>query len=298
MFWYKYYAGLNPPEEIPEEDYAYPFLKRSIQSFSPSDNISAGQWLFVDVSLLDIDNYYNASLQPTTDPGSYVVVYETALDGGEFTLVDSIIYEGFLYFKAAQDHSINVAVTGVYSLYYKTRDLKQFSGDQILDFEDVDILSYEVTPSDVKTYSFSFVNAASDWQDGISESSGSKVYGNFSGPNFVLKGNKGTDYGIFTIKVTGLANEEYPVVETIVNSQQIDAYFSTLQEDVVLFSLEDLDLRDFTFEITNSYNKNLLSTGNKIGLTSYSFTYNPYIKFGPEMINREAHVYSQINGVR
>jgi hypothetical protein len=298
MFWYKYYPGLNPPEEIPEEDYSYPFLKRSVQQFSPSDNISQGQWLFIDVSLLDIDNYYDQSLQLTTDPGSYIMVHERSIDGGEFTVVESVINEGFLYFKAAQDHQKNQPVLGTYCLYYKTPNLKEFSGDEEIEFEEIEVLDYEVLPSDTKTYSFSFVNAASDWDDGLTQFSGSKVYGTFSGPSFILKGNRGPDRGIFTIKVTGLPNEDFIVTEVIVNSVQVDTYSSTVQEDVIIYSLENLNLRDYTFEITNSYSKNILSTGNTIDFNSYSFTYNPYIKFGPEMINREAHVYSQINGVR
>ena len=77
MAWFRY---LKSDETISSSsvntNYSYPFCKRFISRFIPRDTLSAGEWIFVNISNININKYKDINLTDTSDDTSYLTVYE------------------------------------------------------------------------------------------------------------------------------------------------------------------------------------------------------------------------------
>ena len=85
--------------------------------------------------------------------------------------------------------------------------------------------------------------------------------------------------GKFKFKLTGLQNVAFPNMELELDWTTVDCYNSTLQENVLLYENNDLNYRDYSLELQTIADKNIISSGNNIKISSYSFSYNLYLNY-------------------
>jgi len=305
MTWFKYF------KQGESTTYSYPLVKRTINKFTPNDKILKDTWLFIDVTDLEIEKYYNSSLDLLEDHSSYLVVYETIGSDSGMVPVNNIINNDTLYFQAAEDHEADIETISQYSIYYKTGNLRYVkllssedyqvtSAEQAQFnslFTEVDITDYDVVAGSESSYNFSFINPNLDWNNGLSSNPGSKLYLTFTGPSIQIYGNKGPDYGKFKLKLTGLQNVEFPNMALELDWIVVDCYNTTLQENVILYENNDLNYRDYNLELQTITDKNIISSGNNIKISSYSFSYNLYLSINKEQISDQA-VFVSIGGIR
>jgi len=164
-------------------------------------------------------------------------------------------------------------------------------------YSEVSTDQYEVNLNSDSSYNFSFINSMTDWENGLSNRPGSKLYINFSGPKFTLYGSRGINYGKFRIKFTALQNAETPAVLAL-DWQTIDCFSSSFSDNVELFSKLDFEEKDHVAELEVLYEKNIGSRGNNIKISKYSFSYNLYLKVGTELINQTDNSFAKIGGLR
>jgi hypothetical protein len=300
MAWFRYYNFDN--------NYVYPNLRKKITFSELKENISKDSWIFLNVKDLDIDIYYQLSKTnsqftqtPEVDPESYLVVYEDkSSEVFDFTPVKTHIVGDLLYFKAAEDHAKNTELKKQYSLYYKTPNLKlikkrtQDSSYQSCEETESEFITSEEdvnTTADVRNinsnnyYNLSFINNESNWNAGVSKSSGASLMGTFTGPNLKVYCDKGPDYGKFKMRIISYDENEISSNEVILDWQEIDLYNQTKQENVLVFSKTNLLFKNYLFEIISNYEKNILSSDGKINIKSYSFSLNNYLILGKEEIS-------------
>lgn len=281
---------------------SYPYVKRYISKFTPNDTIQEGSWLFLDVSSYDIDIHYNNLLVPVSDPSSYLVTYENPLLETEAIVpTKSVIYNGILYFQTVEDHNANEEIANQYAIYYRTPNIRYVYGTTIndettyevglaasapykADFEDVDLTSFTVDLQTSSYYGFSFINMNSDWDNGLAKTTNSKVYINFSGPAFELYGTKGPDHGRFTIKISSYADETTPISSLELENFTVDCFSSSSQQNQLLFSKNNLPTKECILELQVISDKNTLSSGNKVQISSFQFSYNTYITLENESL--------------
>ena len=173
----------------------YPYVRRSINTFTPKDDILQDTWLFIDVSNLDISSKLDSSLTVIDDQSSYLVVYEPLLgiDSSIGSPVSSVLHNGILYFKAAEDHIAGSQISKQYVIYCKSPNVRYmksatYSGQNYFEqttdllgqynppFSAVDISSFEVFPTSTYSYNFSFVNSGTSWRNSSSSIPGAKCY--------------------------------------------------------------------------------------------------------------------------
>jgi hypothetical protein len=299
MSWFRYKKG-------EEEDFRYPYVKRYISNFIPFDDLELGSWLFCDLEGININQYYDGTVGQEgynieSDNNSYIVVYENVGESNSentenFIVVKSLIYDGKLFFQTADEHLANSIIPSRYAVYYKTPNLKINVNDPLIDFSEINLYNYRVNPLENKTYSFSFVNSALNWEKGSTDQPYAKVYGKFSGPNLRIYGKKSTKGGKFNIKFTILSEITGLEEEIDLDWQSIDTYSSVEEENVILFEKENFSLKDYSFEIETALNSNIKSAGREVKINYYEFTYNQFLKLEKEYINPEIHAYSQLKG--
>lgn len=275
---------------------SYPYVKRSISRFTPADTLEVGTWLFVDVKGLDIDKYYNQSSVLIEDQSSYLVVYEDYIDGttNTFVPVECVINNDILYFKTAEEHSSGTQIGKQYSIYYRTPNIRYidsnlgfFEVGQALgapfavNFTSIDLTTFEVFLDSIYSYSFSFVNQAYDWDDGLAKRIGAKAYLTFSGPDFELYGSKGPDYGKIKLKIVSYGDEAAPVSKLVLDTV-VDLYYQTYSNNELLFSSSSLLYGKYSMELEVLASSNILSTGNQVKLNSYQFSYYVPLTLGKE----------------
>ena len=311
MAWFKYFKS----DEIinsatPNYNYSYPYCKRGIAKFTPRDTLSVGFWLFANIKDLNINTYKSSTLQTLQDANSYIVVYEK---GTVLTPVKTVIEGDYIYFQTAEEHPVATEIQGSYFIYYSTPNLRKInevdnagtddyqisliSNPFYSSYSNVNTNQYLVDLNSSLSYNFSFINSMTDWDNGLSNKPGSKLYMNFSGPKFTLYGSKGINYGKFRIKFTALQNGESSAVIDL-DWQTIDCFSSSQIDNINLFSKNDFQERDYVAELELLYDKNISSRGNNIKISSYSFSYNVYLKVGSEIINQTDNSFAKIGGVR
>ena len=76
MTWFKYF------KQGESTTYSYPLVKRTINKFTPNDKILKNTWLFIDVTDLEIEKYYNSSLNLliNTEDDHYLIIHQVAND--------------------------------------------------------------------------------------------------------------------------------------------------------------------------------------------------------------------------
>ena len=98
MTWFKYF------KQGESTTYSYPLVKRTINKFTPNDKILKNTWLFIDVTDLEIEKYYNSSLNLLDDHSSYLVVYETIGSESGMVPVNNIINNNHRCFNIVKGH--------------------------------------------------------------------------------------------------------------------------------------------------------------------------------------------------
>lgn len=314
MTWFRYLPiDGSPSFSVQDEDYLYPLLKRVINFPAPNQTIPTNSWMFVDVEGLGIDEFIDDSLVTQEENNSYIVVYESkTLDDYNFVPVKSQILNNRLYFKTTQNHLKEESLEKQYSLYYKTKDIKSIKKVQNGQYEDfiacptneaeyitstseIDETSFDVYPNTSEAYGFSFSNIDIDWRNGTSLSPGAKAIGTFSGPLFELFCNKGPDFGKFELRIISLSSDATPVSIVEQDWTIIDLYNSTLLENQLVFSKNNLYYKNYIFEIVSNFEKNDLSSGGAVPLHHYSYSYDAKCSLGQEEIS--PYVFARkING--
>jgi hypothetical protein len=297
MTWFSY-------KKINSSDDYYPYVRRVIGSFIPNDFIPAGTWLRAYLFGHDIDKKYNSNLIKVTDESSYLVVYEDKMSNDNYpiTPTECVVNDGYIYFKSVEDHESWVETTRRYSIYYKTPNIRYITKldndgtayyeDQTTEetyvtdfdtnFENVDLTPFEVTLNSDGYYNFSFINISTDWNNGQSTNTGSKLYLTFSGPKLDIYGTKGPDYGYTKLKITSLGDSATPNSVVELDNIIIDCYSPELQENVVIYTVESLPEKECSLELIVSAEKNNLSSGYNFTVSSYQFSYNPYFVISKE----------------
>jgi len=299
MAWFKY---IKYGETLPSTNYKYPLVKKEITFPKPKQDIVKDTWIYINLNDLKIDKFINNLAVEESDSSSYLVIYEdTSQDGENFTFVESEIINGILYFRTAEIHKKDIELTKQYSLYYKTKkikNLKQVTNNSNIQYQEVDAEDSDypisvqvetnylttVSVSEVKNYGFSFLNQNIDWIDGESKQPNAKVVGLFTGPTLKISCNTGPNFGIFKISITRMSDDATPGAEKVVESYLVDCYSSSFDEKVVYMNV-DLDYKEYMFEIESNFQKNPLSSDGKIKITSFSYLYNPFLTFGLELLN-------------
>jgi len=319
MSWFKYLKSTeNISSTSVNTNYSYPYCKRIIDTFTPRDTLSQDSWLFVNIKDLNINRYKDSLIEDQIDQTSYLVVYEY---NNVFTPVKTVIDGDYLYFTTVEQHAAAVEPLGRYNLYYSTPNIRkvnkvnnggtndyqinlatnsQYSSLQpyYAYYTQVDVGQYSVGLDSNSSYNFSFINSISDWNNGQTSKPGSKVYISFTGPKFYLYGSKGPKHCKFKIKFTALQDSNNNDTSVFLDWQTVDCYSTNDQENVLLFSKEDFEERDYSVEIEVLYDKNILSTGNIIKFSSFSFSYNLHLKLGKEIVNLTDNSFTKIIGVR
>ncbi len=304
MAWFRYLKyGEVTSSSVTSSNYQYPNVRRKINFPLPSQDIEANTWVFVDISDLGIDKVINSSLSEESQERSFVVVYESrSNDDYLFQPVNTNIYDNRLFFQTAEKHYKDIEIQKQYSVYYKTKNIKNIAkvvnGD-IEDYEAVDdiesefvysIVQYddyysEVQTTDVKKYSLSFLNNNIDWKDGVSQNPGATAVGNFTGPSLKIFCSKGPDYGIMKLRIIGLSSEATPSSEVVVDWQEIDLYDSENSNDNEVYSITSLSYRKYVFEIKSDFEKNILSSNGRINLNKYSYLLDQDLTLSSEEIS-------------
>lgn len=312
MTWFKY---LKSTESINSStlnsNYSYPYCKRYISRFTPRDTLAANTWTFVNVSDININKYKNTSLQEQADEASYIVAYEK---GENIYPVQTVIQNNYLYFRTHELHTATEGITGRYTVYYNTPNLRKIntvnnggttgyrvdsvSNPFYASYADVNTGDYSVSLDSTSSYNFSFINVMDDWDSGSSTRSGSKLYINFTGPRFTLHGNKGPSHGKFRIKFTALSDNINTSNSLALDWQTIDTFARSEVNNQSLFTKTDFEERDYLVELETLDDKNILSNGNSIKISSYSFSYNLYLQAANELVNQSNNVFTIISGVR
>jgi len=312
MAWFKYLKSTeNVNSSTVNTTYSYPYCKRFIGRFTPRDTINSGTWIFTNILDININRYKNTSLEDQTDETSYIVTYEK---GDNVYPVETIIEGNYIHFKTYELHTAAEEITGEYAVYYNTPNLRKINtvnnggttGYQIdsvsnpfyANYASVNTGQYLVNLNSDSSYNFSFINPMTDWDNGLSTKPASKLYMNFTGPKFTLFGTKGPNYGKFRIKFTALSDNVNTNNSLALDWQTIDSFARTYSDNQQLFAKTDFEERDYFVEIETLYDKNVLSNGNNIKITSYSFSYNLYLKIKNELVNQSNNSFTVIGGIR
>jgi len=312
MAWFKYLKSTeNVNASTANTAYSYPYCKRFIGRFTPRDTINSGTWIFANRLDININTYKDTSLEDQTDETSYIVTYEK---GDNVYPVETIIEGDYIHFKTYELHTAAEEITGEYAVYYNTPNLRKIntvnnggttgyrvdsvSNPFYASYSSVNTGQYLVGLDSDSSYNFSFINSMTDWDNGLSSKPASKLYMNFTGPNFTLYGAKGPNYGKFRIKFTALSDNVNTTNSLALDWQTIDSFARTYSDNQQLFAKTDFEERDYFVEIETLYDKNVLSNGNNIKITSYSFSYNLYLKIKNELVNQSNNSFTVIGGIR
>ena len=300
MAWFKY-LDLDGVE-------VYPNLRKKITFPTPKEDIVKDAWLFADATNLKVDTFYtlvenNGQFEKDDiiEPDSYLVVYEDISSVSDsFIPVTTHVVGNLVYFKAAENHLKDIKISKQYSLYYKTKNLKlikkniatgvyqeclEASAEFVSSEEDVNTSSYQRNPSSSGYYNFSFLNADSEWSNGLSLKAGASLIGTFTGPNFALYCDKGPSYGKFQIKISSYGSDLQSDNAIEIDWQDIDLYNQTELKNVVVFSKTNLSYKKYVFEIVSNFEKNLLSSDGKVNIKKYTFTLDNSLSLQKEEIS-------------
>jgi len=312
MGWFKY---LKSSESLgvsePNTNYSYPYLKRYISKFTPLDTLSKDSWVYINIEDVSIDKYYNSSLEENSDDTSYLVVYENPKSDSDFNIVRSVVNNNILYFQTYEDHIGTQEISNQYAIYYKTPGLRylkkvdnggvsdyQLTTEELseytADFSDVNLESFTVTTDSDSYYNFSFYN---NWNNGLAGDESSSLTLSFTGPNIFLYGDIGLDFGKFQYRIVSLKNDKNLYNSIDVDWTTIDCYSSDPAQETLILSHSDLSDRDYILELRILSDKNILSSGNKINIKYYTFTYNVYLELDGEQLT-ENSVFISLGGIR
>lgn len=304
MAWFRYLKyGEVTSSSVTSSNYQYPNLRRKINFPPPSQDLEANTWVFVDISDLGIDKVINTSLTEESQERSFIVVYESRSNNDYFFQpVNTNISGNRLFFQTANKHFKDVEIDNQYSLYYKTKNLKNIAkvtNGEIEDYELVDevdaefiysIVLYddfynEVQTTDVKKYSLSFLNNNIDWKDSTSQNVGATAVGSFTGPSLKIFCSKGPSYGIMKIRIIGLSSDATPSSDVVVDWQEIDLYDSENSDENEVYAISNLSYRKYVFEIKSDFEKNILSSDGKIKINKYSYLLDQDLTLAPEELS-------------
>jgi len=298
MSWFKYL-------DLDGKD-AYPNLKKKITFPTPKESIAKNDWLFADITDLNIDTFYtltqtNAIFEKSEsiEPDSYLVVYEdVSVIGTEFVPVITQIVGNLLYFKAAEDHPKDININKQYSLYYKTPNLKlikkvstnyqacqESEAEFVSSEEDVNPSSYVRNLTSTTHYALSFVNTELNWKEGVSISSGASLIGTFTGPNLFIYSDKGPDYGKFKLRITSYGEDTEVNNKVELDWTYVDLYSQTKTSESLVFSKTNLSYKTYVFELVSDFEKNLLSSDGKINIKKYTFSLDNSLTLEKEEIS-------------
>jgi len=277
MGWFKFL-----PSETATELTQAP-VRRAIKKFTPKDDIQPTSWMSVPLGDIDLVTSLDSSLNEVADYDTFTVVYqdELAEESASYTVVDSVIFNGRLYFQAAENHVANKEINKKYYVYYKYNNIKNLLfGEEYYyiigdDFVDTNLV---LTPKELYTYetgyySFSFINDNLNWNKGFTELIGSNVKVVFSGPEMQLYGNKGPDYGAIAVKYSAIKKEDFEILPISEQTKTIDLYSAEEESDVLLYSVVNLDYRDYVLDVTAVKSNNPKSSGSKVVLSRADFYY-------------------------
>lgn len=312
MAWFKYFKSNETiSSATPNYNYSYPYCKRFINRFIPRDTLEVNTWIFANISNININKYKDTSLEDQTDETSYLVTYEK---GENVYPVETVIEGDYLYFKTYEKHTAAEEITGQYAIYYNTPNLRKInevnnggvddyqvnftSNPFYASYNSLSLNDYLVNLDSNSSYNFSFINPITDWNNGLTTKPNSKLYINFTGPKFTLYGTKGPNHGKFRIKFTALSDSVNTNNSLALDWQTIDLFARFESSNEILFTKVNFEERDYFAEVETLYDKNILSNGNIVNISSYSFSYNLYLQTTNELVDQSNNIFTIIGGVR
>jgi hypothetical protein len=271
-------------------------------------------------------------MQEVQQDHSYLVVCESGTDTYDATPLSTAIVGNVVYFKSAKNQNNNTISNYEYNLYYGRDYIKYINSKPYYDYNidelktifiqddqttinyyttannsmtyapysatpsQINLYQHEVNSSSSDKYLMTFFNDGIDWNSGYSTKEGAKVSVNFDGPNFILTGNKGPDYGIFKYRIIQKAASSDDIESVVINWTEVDCYSFQLSEQT-LVSRNDLDYSEYFLEIETMSEKNTLSYGNNIYIKNLKFLRNFSFIVGEEELNPDLSFIS-IGGIR
>lgn len=320
MSWFKILKyGINPETQTPtNSDYLYPPLRRKIYFNNLTENISAGEQVYVHLDNNIINSYTDSLLVNNTDDNSYVVVLQDEEDDEYFQPVKSYVDQNILFFILHENIEKDITTTKYYCVYYGSKRLniisQQIVGDIIyyvqenpdliisqpgnyFDLEFVDTLSYTADTVSDGNYKLALFNSGTDWIDNVSQISGAKAFGIFDGPDLTINGSTGPEYSKFKIRIFPYEQSGQISSTPIIDWMEINCYDTVNTSSTILYTGSNLEYSKYIFEVETLSNKDIMSYKNSVKIDSYSFLPNYGFSYDKEEINPNIS-FIKIAGIR
>jgi hypothetical protein len=257
MVWFNYLKNDSNISASPYVlNYSSAPLKKGVIFNEVKDPIHANDWLFVRANYHPINEIYNASVQPTTQDHSYLIVCENSSIENDATPVSTYLYEDLIYFKSAKEHPIGELINYEYNLYYGKDHLKYIKSTPYYDYtsqqneyiyiqESQSTINYYLsnnnseryaryssTPSYINLYQYvvnrstqgkyllTFFNDGLDWIEGSTNRAEVKMSANFDGPNLKVIGALGPNKGKIRYKIVKKSQQSQ--TDTISTTEYIE----------------------------------------------------------------------------
>jgi hypothetical protein len=307
MSWFNFLSTLSNSGEITTQilQTKYPPVRRKINFPILTENLKAGDWLYVplgDLQIGKVFSYDNGIVQSVADKDSYLVTYETSESfEATYSYIDD---RNNLYFRSITDISSGSLISGNYYIYYHYNNLQmiqlieedyvqsEISINGFNAFENGDISSESTinkysnvvlgSSENDRVYSLSYISSPGLWVEQESDNPGNKVIGTFDGPLLKVYGRKGSNCGQISLKI--IKTSSTGVGQSIILSAIIDLYSNSSENNAEIYSIDitpymteyDQDelYKSFVFEIEILNSKNVSSSGKKVKITKYSFSKN------------------------
>jgi hypothetical protein len=312
----------------------YAPVRRKIVFPQLSEKLKVGDWLHVNLDVLDIGKFYyyeNGLIKKSFDPDAYLVVYETeGTKTATFSFIvdadNSSSYKRNLWFKSLTNIEPGFKPTGDYYIYYHKDNIQYISlqgsnyqsttspsGSNFIatvsgsSASTINYYSTEVLAAlNERVSAMSFLGDKEVWRNGKTLSHGAKVLGPFSGPRLKIYADKNSSSGFIYLKIvkSSAVGDGQKVVK---EGTEIDLYSPTnllgqliyeldMQQDLSFSTYEEL-YGEFYFEIETLEKKNEASHSIGCNMVKYAFSKNYELQFDKEEIKSDI-AFKTIGGVK
>ena len=309
-------------------------VRRKIVFPQLSEKLKVGDWLHVNLDILDIGKFYyyeDGLIKTSFDSDAYLVVHETeTTKTPTFSFIvdanSNNSYKRNLWFKSLTNVEPGAKPAGDYYIYYHKDNIQYISlqgsgyesttspsGSNFIantSGNSASTISYYSTEvlstSNERVSAMSFLGDKGLWQNGKTSSHGAKMIGPFNGPRIKIYADKNSSSGFVSLKIiksSAVGDGQKVVKEGI----EIDLYSPTnslgqliyeldMQQDLSFSTYQEL-YGEFYFEIETLEKKNEASSSLGCNLVKYSFSKNYELQFDREEIKSDI-AFKTIGGVK
>lgn len=299
-------------------------VRRQIVFPQISERLKAGDWLHVNLDILDIGRYYyleDGLIKSSFDSDSYLVTYEDeTTKTPTFSIISGTnstdLFRKNLWLKSVTQVEPGNRPSGNYYIYYHKDNIQYIqlqgsnyisttspSGSNFIASEtgnlvsSINYFSTEVlVSSNQRVASFGFLGDSGVWIEGKTSKSGVKLVGTFSGPKLRIYADKNSSSGFISLKIvkSSSTGEGQKIIK---DNIEIDLYSPTILLDQLIYELDVQQellfstynelYGDFYFEVTILDSKNPASSSIGAKITKYSFSKNYELQFNSEEIKSD-----------